>query len=325
MLRRSFLALSAAAALQQGCAARDKNELLHVSFDASRELLAAINNAYTASFADELKFRQSHGGSGKQTRSVMEGLQADVVSLALGFDVDALVGAKLVHETWRERLPFNASPFSSTIVFLVRGGNPKKITGFDDLVRDDVKIVTPNPKTSGGARWSYAAVWDHALRSTGNQKAAERFMQKLFANVPVLDSGARGAMSTFAKRQIGDVLLAWESEAIAAITKLSGKLEMVLPTRSIKAEIPIAVVDRVVEHRGSRRQAERYAEFFFSEEAQKLLPTFHYRAATTNAAPHGGKDDIELFRLEDEYGSWASFHADHFAEGGSFDRATEQS
>ncbi|MFO0550454.1 MAG: sulfate ABC transporter substrate-binding protein [Polyangiaceae bacterium] len=319
MRRRQLLSLAAGSALAGACAARDKNELLHVSFDATRELFAEVNETFAAS---DLRIRQSHGGSGKQTRSVMEGLQADVVSLALGFDVDALAKAGLLASDWRSRMPFESSPLRSTVVLLVRAGNPKGISGFGDLARDDVSVITPNPKTSGGARWNHLAIWDFALRETGNRGRAEDFMRAVYSHVPVLDSGARGAMTTFAKRRIGDVLIAWESEARVALSKFKGAVEVVVPSRSVRADIPVAVLDKVVDHRGTRATTERYAAFLFSETAQAIFPRFGFRPAESDPADFAR---VEFFNVTELGDSWASLHEEHFAEGALFDRVSDRS
>jgi sulfate transport system substrate-binding protein len=302
--------------------------LLNVSYDPTRELYEAVDAAFAkqwkAKTGQELVVKQSHGGSGKQARAVIDGLEADVVTLALAYDVDAVAKAGLIAPGWQQRLAGNASPYTSTIVFLVRKGNPKGLADWDDLLKPGVVVITPNPKTSGGARWSYLAAWAHALkRSGGDERKARAFVRALFAKVPVLDSGARGATTTFVERGIGDVLLAWESEALLAVERLGkGKLEIVAPRSSILAEPPIAVVDRNVDRHGTRAVAQAYLEFLYGPEGQELAARHFYRprdpeVAARYAASFPG---IELFTVDEVFGGWQKAQAVHFGDGGTFDQ-----
>lgn len=307
--------------------------LLNVSYDPTRELYEEYNRAFAAHWRDrtgqEVRIEQSHGGSGKQARSVIDGLPADVVTLALGYDIDALAthGA-MVPETWSSRLPNGSVPFSSTIVFLVREGNPLEIRDWADLARTGVKVVTANPRTSGAARWSYLAAWGHAMRTSGgDEAAARRFVEALYRNVPVLDAGARGSMTTFVQRRIGDVLLAWESEAFLALREFGeDRFDVVHPSSSILAETPVAVVDRNVDRRGTREVAEAYLEHLFSEEGQEIAVRHHLRPRDPQvAARHaGGFRPIQLFTVEEMFGGWPRAQAIHFDEGGIFDQITSQ-
>ncbi len=319
--------------------------LLNVSYDPTRELYRDINALFTRQWQEKtgipLTINQSHGGSGKQARAVIEGLQADVVTLALGYDIDALVEhGGLVAPDWATRLPHNSVPFYSTIVFLVRKGNPKNIRDWNDLIRPDVSVITPNPKTSGGARWNYLAAWGHVLTERlGDpalavkepdspavkeaQAAARAFLADLFQRVPVLDSGARGATTTFVQRHIGDVLLTWENEAILAVQELGpDQFEIIYPSHSILAEPPVTVVDKVVDSRGTRDVATAYLEFLYTPEAQQLAAKHHFRPT----AELPDKDnipvfpEIRLFTLRDLHGDWKTAHTIHFSEGGVFDQ-----
>jgi sulfate/thiosulfate-binding protein len=301
--------------------------LLNVSYDPTRELYEDINR----SFADEWKqktgqtvtIKQSHGGSGKQARSVIDGLEADVVTLALAYDIDAIQQAGLIQPNWQNRLPQHSTPYTSTIVFLVRKGNPKGIKDWDDLVKPGVSVITPNPKTSGGARWNYLAAWGYALRkSNGDQVAAKDFISRLYKNVPVLDSGARGATTTFVERGIGDVLIAWENEALMAIQELGkDKFEMVVPSVSILAEPPVAVVDKVVDKRGTRQVAEAYLQFLYSEKGQEIGAKHFYRPRLQSVAERYASQfpKLQMFTVDD-LGGWAQVHKTHFADGGLFDQ-----
>jgi sulfate transport system substrate-binding protein len=332
--RGSWLATVAGAlvALAGGAPARaaDAKEvrLLNVSYDPTRELYEDVNAAFAAQWkartGERLVVKQSHGGSGKQARAVIDGLEADVLTLALAYDVDAVAKAGLVAPGWQQRLPQNASPYTSTIVFLVRKGNPKGLHDWDDLARPGVAVITPNPKTSGGARWNYLAAWAHALRKGGGDEAAAKaFVRALFKNVPVLDSGARGSTTTFVERGIGDVLLAWENEAFLAVEQLGkGKLEIVVPRSSILAEPPVAVVDRTVDRRGTRAVAQAYLEFLYSAEGQELAARHFYRPRDPKvAARHAGRfPKIELFTIDAVFGGWNAAQAKHFADGGVFDQ-----
>src|SRR5688572_4741200 len=272
--------VAASVALTQG---KDLT-LLNVSYDPTRELYEEVNSAFTKQWKEKtgetVKVQQSHGGSGKQARSVIDGLQADVVTLALAYDVDALhEKGKLIPKDWQKRLPNNSAPYTSTIVFLVRKGNPKGIKDWGDLVRSGVAVITPNPKTSGGARWNYLAAWGYALRQPGgNDQKAREFVTRLFKNVPVLDSGARGATNTFVQRRLGDVLLAWENEAYLSVNELGpDKFEIVTPSISILAEPPVAVVDKVVDKRGTRAVAQAYLEYLYTPEGQEIAARHYYR------------------------------------------------
>ena len=309
-------------------AADGKVQLLNVSYDPTRELYEAVDGAFAkqwkARTGQELVVKQSHGGSGKQARAVIDGLEADVVTLALAYDVDAVAKAGLLAPGWQKRLPENASPYTSTIVFLVRKGNPKGLRDWDDLVRPGVAVITPNPKTSGGARWNYLAAWAHALRKPGGDEAkAKEFVRALYKNVPVLDSGARGSTTTFVERGIGDVLLAWESEAFLAVEQLGrGKLEIVVPRTSILAEPPVAVVDRNVDKHGTRAVAQAYLEFLYGPEGQEIAAKNYYRPRDAKVAARYGSrfPRIELFTIGAVFGGWDKAQATHFADGGVFDQ-----
>lgn len=326
--RRTFLSAAALApvAAAVGCANRgNTNEILNVSYDPTRELYEEVNALFVDAYKSKraVSVKQSHGGSGKQARSVMDGLKADVVTLALAFDVDALVKPKLVGSDWRTRFPNNSCPFTSTVVLLVRKGNPKGITGWDDLAEDGVEVITPSPKTSGGARWNYLAAWGHELLRSGDPAKAEAFVGKILANVPVLDSGARGATTTFVERKIGDVLVTWENEALLTLAGERGKdFEIVVPKSSVLAEPPVAVVDRVVEMRGTRGLAEDYLHFLYESETQKVAAKHFFRPtdAEVVAATRKTFPALEVFTVDERFGGWDAAHAAHFADGGSFDR-----
>jgi sulfate transport system substrate-binding protein len=302
--------------------------LLNVSYDPTRELYDDVNKAFAqqwkARSGQDLVVKQSHGGSGKQARAVIDGLEADVVTLALAYDVDAIAKAGLVAADWQRRLPQNAAPYTSTIVFLVRKGNPKGLRDWDDLVRPGVSVITPNPKTSGGARWNYLAAWAHALRRPGGDEAkAKEFVRALFRNVPVLDSGARGSTTTFVERGIGDVLLAWENEAFLAVEQLGkGNFEIVVPRTSILAEPPVAVVDRNVDRRGTRAVAQAYLEFLYTPEGQELAARHFYRPRDPAvAARHAARfPKIDLVTVDGVFGGWQKAQAVHFGDGGVFDQ-----
>jgi len=303
-------------------------ELLNVSYDPTRELYEEYNAAFAkhweAETGQKVKINQSHGGSGKQGRSVIDGLEADVVTLALAYDIDAIQGAGLIAEGWQERLADNSSPYTSTIVFLVRQGNPKGIKDWNDLVRDDVEVITPNPKTSGGARWNFLAAWGYALEQHGGDEAkAMEFVKKLIQNVPVLDSGARASTTTFVERGIGDVLLAWENEAFLSINELGpDKFEIVVPSLSILAEPPVAVVDKVAEKRGTSEVAKAYLEYLYSEEGQEIAAKNYYRPRLASVAEKY-KDqfpEIRLLTVDEAFGGWTSAQAKFFADGGVFDQ-----
>jgi sulfate transport system substrate-binding protein len=302
--------------------------LLNVSYDPTRELYDDVNSAFARAWrartGQEVRIEQSHGGSGAQARAVADGLEADVVTLALAWDVDALAARGLVDPGWQDRLPHGSAPFTSTIVFLVRKGNPKAIRDWDDLVKPGVEVITPNPKTSGGARWNYLAAWAHGLGGPGGGEAAARaFVRELYRHVPVLDSGARGATISFVERRIGDVLVTWENEALLARERLGkGELEIVTPRRSILAEPPVAVVDRVVNRRGTRALAQAYLEFLYTPEGQELGAKHHFRPRDAAvAARHAGEfPDVELVTVDQAFGGWKKAQATHFADGGIFDQ-----
>jgi sulfate transport system substrate-binding protein len=302
--------------------------LLNVSYDPTRELYQDYNAAFAkywkAKTGDNVTVKASHGGSGKQARSVIDGLEADVVTLALAYDIDALSEkAKLIPSNWQKRLPSNSSPYTSTIVFLVRKGNPKHIKDWDDVVKPGVAIITPNPKTSGGARWNYLAAWGYALKKNNNDEAkAKAFVGQLYKNVPVLDSGARGATTTFVERGIGDVLLAWENEAFLALKEDPGKFEIVVPSLSILAEPPVAVVDKVVDKRKTRTVAEAYVNYLYSEEGQEIAAKNFYRPRLELVAKKYEKQfpKVNLITIDDVFGGWQKAQKTHFADGGVFDQ-----
>ena len=302
-------------------------KLLNVSYDPTNELYREINagfaRAWAAKTGQKVILRQSHGGSGKQARGVIDGLEADVVTLGLAYDVEALVGAGLVRPGWQSRLPDNSAPYTSTIVFLVRKGNPRGIRDWPDLARPGVSVITPNPKVSGGARWNFLAAWAFALRG-GDEAQAEDFVRRLYRNVPVLDSGARGATTTFVQRRLGDVLIAWESEALLASEELwPGDFEVITPSLSILAEPPVAVVDAVVDRRGTRAAAQAYLEFLYTDEGQRIAARHFYRPrspAALTAARSFAK--IELVTVAD-LGGWQVAQRRHFGDGGTFDRIYE--
>ncbi|MFI4914047.1 MAG: sulfate ABC transporter substrate-binding protein [Steroidobacterales bacterium] len=309
-------------------AAPEPVTILNVSYDPTRELYLAINKAFAADWlaktGQTVRIRQSHGGSGAQARSVIDGLEADVTTLALGWDVIALnTQGKLIPENWAARLPDNSAPYTSTIVFLVRKGNPKNLRDWGDLVRPGVQVITPNPKTSGGARWNYLAAWAWALKQPGGSAAtAEAFIKKLYANVPVLDSGARGATTTFVERGIGDVLLAWENEALLAKKQLGADLDIVVPSISILAEPPVTVVDKVVDRRGTRKVAEAYLNFLYTKQGQEIIAQNFYRPRDKEiAAKYAAQfPKVPLVTIDDTFGGWVKAQTTHFADGGVFDR-----
>jgi len=305
-------------------------ELLNVSYDPTRQLYVGFNKAFAAHWkaktGDDVVIKQSHGGSGKQARGVIDGLPADVVTLALAGDVDALYDvAKIIPKDWQKRLPHNSAPYTSTIVLLVRKGNPLGIKDWDDLVKPGVSVITPNPKTSGGARWNYLAAWEFAKRKYGGDEAAKEFVAKLFQNVPVLDSGARGSTTTFVQRGIGDVLLSWENEAFLALKEFGAdKYEIVVPSLSILAEPTVTVVDKVVKKKGTAEVAKAYLEYLYSEEGQDIIGSNFYRPISDAAvAKYASKfPKITLFTIEESFGGWAAAHKTHFADGGVFDQIT---
>ena len=302
--------------------------LLNVSYDPTRELYAALNAAFNK--ARQVKgqpavtIRQSHGGAGAQARAVIDGLEADVVTLALAYDIGAIQQSGLINTpAWQKRLPQNSSPYTSTIVFLVRKGNPKHIKDWNDLVRSGLGVITPNPKTSGGARWNYLAAWEYARRQPGgNDTTAREFVAALFKNVPVLDSGARGSTTTFVKRGIGDVLLAWENEAYLALAEARGHVEIVVPSVSILAEPPVAIIDRVVDRKGTRALAQSYLEFLYTPEAQDIIAKHHYRPRDPKVLAKYANTfaNITLFTIDDAFGGWQAAQKTHFADNGTFDQ-----
>ncbi|HSS97873.1 MAG TPA: sulfate ABC transporter substrate-binding protein [Terriglobales bacterium] len=304
-------------------------KLLNVSYDPTRELYQDFNAAFAkywqAKAGQSVTVEQSHGGSSKQGRAVIDGLQADVVTLALAYDIDAIAqNAKLLPADWQKRLPNNSTPYTSTIVFLVRKGNPKHVKDWDDLVKPGISVVTPNPKTSGGARWNYLAAWGYALKkSGGNEASAKDFVGKLYKNVPVLDSGARGATTTFVQREIGDVLLAWENEAFLSIKELGpDKVEIVVPSLSILAEPPVAVVDKVVDKRDTRKVAEAYLNYLYTPEGQEIVAKNFYRPRLDSVAKKYSSTfpRLNLITIDDTFGGWQKAQKIHFADGGIFDQ-----
>jgi sulfate/thiosulfate transport system substrate-binding protein len=329
-LRNTLAAVAALGlALGAGAAIADTS-LLNVSYDPTRELYKEVNAAFIkdwkAKGGADVTIEQSHGGSGKQARAVIDGLQADVVTLALQGDIDQIAKAGLVGADWQKRLEHNASPYTSTIVFLVRKGNPKNIKDWDDLVKEGVEVITPNPKTSGGARWNYLAAWAFADGKYGHDQSKNQdFIRKLYANVPVLDTGARGSTTTFAQRGIGDVLVAWENEAFLALDELGAdKFEIVVPSLSIKAEPPVAVVDTVVDDKGTRRVAEAYLNFLYTPEAQKIIAHAYYRPSDPKSADPkelARFPNLKLVSIDDPlFGGWAKAQPKHFDDGGIFDQ-----
>jgi sulfate/thiosulfate-binding protein len=298
-------------------------QMLNVSYDPTRELYRDINAAFARDIKQPVQIRQSHGGSGKQARAVIDGLPADVVTLALASDVNEIAKRGLIAQGWQKRLPFNSTPYYSTIVLLVRKGNPKNIRDWDDLVRPGVKVITPNPKTSGGARWNYLAAWGYAQKKYGSPAKAKTFMAQLFRNVPVLDSGARGATTTFVERGQGDVLIAWENEALLAVNKLGrGKFEIVTPSVSILAEPPVAVVDKTVDKKGTRKLAEAYLKFLYAPEAQAIIAKNYFRPRNAAAAARykGQFRSLPLFTIDRNFGGWDRAQRLHFNDGGLFDQ-----
>jgi len=335
MTRSRFASLKVAALAAllsipaSGWAAEPKT-LLNVSYDPTRELYQEVNAAFIkhwkAKTGEDLKINQSHGGSGKQARAVIDGLDADVVTLALAYDIDAIVEkAKALDANWQSRLSYNSSPYTSTIVFVVRKGNPKNIKDWDDLAKPGVQVITPNPKTSGGARWNHLAAWGYALNKWNNDPAkAEDFLGQIYKNVPVLDSGARGSTVTFAQRGLGDVLLAWENEAILIRQEFGDGYEILAPSLSILAEPPVAVVDKNVDKKGTRAQAEAYLKFLYTPEGQEIAAKNHYRPRDPEVAKKYSKDfpNVRLFTIGDVFGGWQKAQKEHFADGGIFDRIT---
>ncbi|MBG9387109.1 sulfate ABC transporter substrate-binding protein [Caenimonas aquaedulcis] len=335
-VRRDFikipLALAAAATLGMAAlpsfAQQQALTLLNVSYDPTRELYAEFNQAFAkywkAKTGQDVTIKQSHGGSGKQARSVIDGLDADVVTLGLAGDIDALVtNGGWVARDWQKRLPHNSAPYTSTIVLVVRQGNPKGIKDWDDLVKPGVSVITPNPKTSGGARWNYLAAWEFAKRKIGGDARAKEFVGKLYANVPVLDTGARGSSITFAQRNQGDVFISWENEAYLLEKEFGSKVDVVYPSISILAEPPVAVVDRNVDRKGTRAAAEEYLKFLYTEDGQDIAGKNFYRPAVSQKAQAKYAKQfpkLNLFTIEQGFGGWSKADKEHFADGGSFDQ-----
>ena len=319
-----FLALGASPAAAQG----KPVTLLNVSYDPTRELYQDFNAAFAKHWKEktgqEVKIQQSHGGSGKQARSVIDGLEADVVTLALAYDIDAVAAAGFLPADWQKRLPDNSAPYTSTIVFLVRKGNPKGIKDWSDLAKPGIGVITPNPKTSGGARWNYLAAWGYALRTQGNDEAKARdFVAKIFKNVPILDTGARGSTISFVERGLGDVLIAWENEALLAAREIGkGNFEIVTPSVSILAEPTVAVVDKVAKKKGSEAVAKAYLEHLYSAEGQEIAAKHFYRPRLEAAAAKYAANfpKIELFTIDHVFGGWAMAQKKHFSDGGIFDQ-----
>ncbi len=330
MKSASFRKLTASAVLALGLFAAGlasaETTLLNVSYDPTRELYTDFNGAFAKYWqkktGEKVTIKQSHGGSGKQARAVIDGLEADVVTLALAYDIDAIAEKGLIKPGWQKELPHNSSPYTSTIVFLVRKGNPKKIKDWGDLVKPGVSVITPNPKTSGGARWNYLAAWAYALHQKGgNESKAREFVTSLFKNVPVLDSGARGSTNTFVQRGLGDVLLAWENEAFLAINELGpDKFEVVTPSESILAEPPVTVIDKVADKRGTRKVAEEYLKYLYTDEGQKIAAKHYYRPINKKIPTKLAK--LKLYTIDQSFGGWQKAQKTHFSDGGIFDQIT---
>ncbi|MBZ5651816.1 MAG: sulfate ABC transporter substrate-binding protein [Acidobacteriia bacterium] len=325
LLLAGLLALSSV----QGRAQGGEVTLLNVSYDPTRELYQDFNQAFAkywkAKTGQTVTVEQSHGGSSKQARGVIDGLQADVVTLALAYDIDAISqNAGLLPADWQKRLPQNSTPYTSTIVFLVRKGNPKQIKDWDDLVKPGISVITPNPKTSGGARWNYVAAWAYALKQPGgSEQKAQEFVKRLYKNVPVLDSGARGSTTTFVQREIGDVLIAWENEAFLSIKELGAeKIEIVVPSQSILAEPPVSIVDKVVDKKGTRKVAQAYLEYLYTPEGQEIAAKNYYRPRLDSVAKKYASifPKIKLVTIEEVFGGWQAAQKKHFADGGVFDQ-----
>ncbi|MBW7901701.1 MAG: sulfate ABC transporter substrate-binding protein [Rhodocyclaceae bacterium] len=327
MKLKALFSVLAATALIGGNALAADVELLNVSYDPTRELYQDYNAAFAkywkAKTGDNVKISQSHGGAGKQARAVIDGLEADVVTLALAYDIDAIADRNLIPQDWQKRLPHNASPYTSTIVFLVRKGNPKNLKDWSDLAKPGIEIITPNPKTSGGARWNYLAAWAYALQQPGgNEAKAKEFVGQIYRNVKVLDSGARGSTTTFAERGIGDVLLAWENEAYLSLKELGDKFEIVVPSLSILAEPPITVVDKVVDKRGTRKVAQAYLEYLYSPEGQEIAARNFYRPQDPKISAKYADKFVKtrLITIDQVFGGWRNAQKVHFSDGGVFDQ-----
>ena len=332
MHRRAFLAaaslLWATPSLLWATSSRAADvSLLNVSYDPTRELYVDFNKAFIAAYQKQtgksVEIKQSHGGSGSQARSVIDGLQADIVTLALAYDIDAIANKGLLATDWQKRLPRNSSPYTSTIVFLVRKGNPKTIKDWDDLAKSGVSVITPNPKTSGGARWNYLAAWGYAEKKFGSEDKVKKFVGDIYRNVPVLDTGARGSTVTFVERGVGDVLLAWENEAFLALKEFGkDKFEIVVPSVSILAEPPVAIVEKVVGKKGTRAVAEAYLKYWYTTEAQDIAGRNYYRPTDPEIAKKYAEafPKVELFKIDDVFGGWTEAQKTHFADGGVFDQ-----
>ncbi|HEX4823973.1 MAG TPA: sulfate ABC transporter substrate-binding protein [Candidatus Polarisedimenticolaceae bacterium] len=309
------------------CVLAKEVKLLNVSYDPTRELYKEFNEAFSkmwkAKTGDDVRVQQSHGGSGKQARAVADGLEADVVTLALAYDIDAIAVSGLIAPDWRTKLPDGACPYTSTIVFLVRKGNPKAIKDWDDLVKPGIQVITPNPKTSGGARWNYLAAWGYAKRKLGDDAKAKDFVAKLYKNAPILDTGARASTVTFVERGIGDVLIAWENEALLAMKELGkDKFELVVPSMSIKAEPPVAVVEKIAAKHGIAEVARAYLQFLYAPEGQEIAAKHYYRPRDPAVAAKY-KDQfgpVEMFTIDTAFGGWDKAQKQHFADGGVFDQ-----
>lgn len=306
-------------------------EFLNVSYDPTRELYADFNEQFREEWkretGEDVTFSQSHGGSGKQARSVRDGLQADVVTLALAYDIEEIAQAGLIAPDWSKKFPDNSSPYTSTIVFLVRKGNPKNIQDWNDLIREDVKIVTPNPKTGGGSRWNYLAAWEYAKeKNNGDETKIKEFMKNLFHNVVALDSGARGSATTFVQRGQGDVLIAWENEALLCVKDAPQDYEIVVPSISILAEPSVAVVDSVVDSKGTRKLAEAYIQYLYSKTGQEIAAKHFYRPRDKEIAEKYAHVflPVKLVTIDEAFGGWAKAQKDHFIDGGSFDQIYEK-
>lgn len=325
---KAWITTSLTAILLWGGNAWGDKTLLNVSYDPTRELYQQFNSAFAKHWesktGEKIAIKQSHGGSGKQARSVIDGLDADVVTLALAKDIDEIAEkASLLPADWQKRLPHNSTPYTSTIVLLVRKGNPKNIKDWDDLVKPGVAVITPNPKTSGGARWNYLAAWEYGKRTYGDDAKAKEFVAKLYRNVPVLDSGARGSTTTFVERGIGDVFISWENEAFLAIRELGpDKFEIVAPSISILAEPSVAVVGKVADKKGTRTIAEAYLQYLYSDTGQEIAAKNFYRPTNAAIAVKYASQfpGIKLFKIDDAFGGWKNAHKLHFADGGTFDQ-----
>ena len=326
--RIGFAVLALAALASVAAPVNAQAHLLNVSYDPTREFYEEYNRLFQqhwkATTGQDVEINQSHGGSGKQARAVIDGLEADVVTLALGYDIEAIASRGLLDPQWQSKLPNNSTPYTSTIVFLVRQGNPQHIKDWPDLIRPGVKVITPNPKTSGGARWNYLAAWGYALRAShNNEDAAREYMRKLFANVPVLDTGARGATTTFVQRGVGDVLIAWENEALLALKEFGAdKFEIVVPSATILAEPPVAVVDKVARRHGTEKVSRAYLEYLYSPEAQELAAKYFYRPRLKSVADKYASvfPKVNTFTVVEGCGGWQNAQAKHFSDGGTFDQ-----